>query len=604
MKINFKKVFILILCLSCITPTQIFSAITEGNRQEIVSVDSPIYRAMKTLYISTGLALPSTTGPWTMSEMDMMLSRINPEKLTSAELESYNYLVKEIKRPPRFEPKAAEGIFGFSISGDVTAEMYTHSNPTAFSSPDDWGMEEHMGDYNVPAPLINVPLETWFGNNIYGYSDFSVGINRLLIDMEAQKDSYFLTNILMVPPSQLNDLNFNIPYRAFGSIGGSWWNIAIGRDKLRWGPGESGNLTVGDQIPYHNNLRFTAFSKVFKYTFSISSFVHPMHYIANYGKGGTTDSEGNPIKEYFDPSYSQWDKRDGLNMFISHRLEWRILDKVNMALTESIMYQSAENQFDLLTLSPTVIFHNFYIRDNANSLLSFEADYTFLKHWNVYGEVVIDEFRLPGEFTTSGPPSASGYILGVKTAYPLGKGMLYGSIEGAYTDPFLYIRDSGDYSKDHYGINFVVPTSGFKSSGDSYYVMDFLGYRYGNDSVVGNLNVGYEEYGKWNVDFTFTYWADGVMDMHSKWHSTTPGVDDPSSPTSGKEDGNWDNTSNWADRNAVAHWLIFNISGGYTVIENLDVYAQFRFANVINYANIRGQYENDVQFSLGISYSF
>ena len=234
-------------------------------------------------------------------------------------------------------------------------------------------------------------------------------------------------------------------------------------------------------------------------------------------------------------------------------------------------------------------------------------DYTFLKHWNVYGEVVIDEFRLPGEFDTSGPPSASGYLLGVKTAYPLGKGILSGSIEGVYTDPFLYLRDNGeDYSSEHYGINFVVATPDFKNSGDSYYDLEYLGYRYGNDSIVGNLNIRYEEYGKWSASFDFVYWADGTMDKNSKWHYTTPGVDDPSAPTSGAdEEGSWDpDATNYKNRNAVAHHLIFTLSGGYTVIDNLDIYSQLRFASVINYNNIKGDVESDLSFALGVSYSF
>ena len=80
--------------------SSVFSSITETNRQKIIPVDSPIYRAMKTLYISEGLALPSTTGPWSMAEMDMMLSRINPEKLDSSEMEVYEYLQREIATPP------------------------------------------------------------------------------------------------------------------------------------------------------------------------------------------------------------------------------------------------------------------------------------------------------------------------------------------------------------------------------------------------------------------------------------------------------------------------------------------------------------------------
>ena len=96
------KKFIAFALLSLLMVSAVFSSVTETNRQEIVPVDSPIYRAMKTLYISEGLALPSTTGPWSMAEMDMMLSRINPEKLDSSEMEVYEYLQREIATPPPY----------------------------------------------------------------------------------------------------------------------------------------------------------------------------------------------------------------------------------------------------------------------------------------------------------------------------------------------------------------------------------------------------------------------------------------------------------------------------------------------------------------------
>ena len=591
------KKFIAFALLSLLMVSAVFSSVTETNRQEIVPVDSPIYRAMKTLYISEGLALPSTTGPWSMAEMDMMLSRINPEKLDSSEMEVYEYLQREITTPPRIEPAAAEGLFGFTISADVALEGYLHTNPDDFGDVDMWGDVAHVGDYNETTPLVSVPLETWFGNNIYGFSSFDLGVNRIMDN----PPKLFYTNILMVPPSVLSDLDFNFPNRAFGSIGGSWWNFSIGRDKLRWGPGESGNLTVGGQIPYHNNARFTAFSKVFKYTFSISSFVHPMNYL---NKDGNLD---------FD--FWQDDTREGISMFIAHRLEWRILDKVNMALTESIMYQSASNQFDLLVLSPTAIFHNYYIRGNANSLLSFEADYTFLEHWNLYGEAVIDEFKMPGEFTNDGPPSAYGFILGVKTAYPLDGGMLYGSIEGAYTYPYLYLRQVNEETTGgdpKYGLNFIVDTPDVLGSGRTKYTLDYLGYRYGNDSVVGNLKVGYEKFGKWKAEFDFTYWADGTMDMYSKWARTTPGVDDPVAPTPEHDKGtsgtggSWlpEGESNWESRNAVAHWFILTLSGEWNIIDRLNLYGQIRFLGVLNAGNIRGETATDFQISLGLSYSF
>lgn len=591
-----KFVFSILLCLIT-SSTILFASITDTNRQEIVSVDSPIYRAMKNLYISTGLALPSTTEPWTMAEFDIMLSRIDVNALSEEERATYEYLDKEINGGgSRFNPEMAEGIFGFSISADAAIEAMTHTNAEDFSNYDYWMGWNKVGDFYTPTPLISVPLETWFGDNIYGFSSIYLSLNRNLASADAA-ETKILANFPIDFSALADDISYNYPNRAFGSIGGAWWNIAIGRDKLRWGPGESGNLTVGDQVPYHNNLRFTAFSNVFKYTFSISSFVHPK----NYTKADPNNSD----RDILDLNYSQRDPRSGLSMFIAHRLEWRILDKVNMALTESMMYQSEENQFDLLTLSPTAIFHNFYIRSNSNSLLSFEIDYAFIDHWNVYGEVVIDEFGFGalGDPNAVINPSAFGFIAGFKTAYPIANGILYGSIEGAYTDPFLYIRDDGaSYDGDKYGINFIVANP--EIGKDSAYDLDFLGYRYGNDSIVANLKVGYEEYGKWNAEFEFTYWADGCMDMNSRWKRLSFN-DTPFAPSKDHSaTGNYDSESNWESRNAVAHWFISTIKGSYTIIENLDIYSQVRLINVLNMNNIKSdEVSTDFQFSIGISYS-
>jgi hypothetical protein len=56
-------------------------------------------------------------------------------------------------------------------------------------------------------------------------------------------------------------------------------------------------------------------------------------------------------------------------MFMSHRLEWRMFrDKVNFALTEAIMYQSSTNFIDLQVLNPVMIYHDYYIRSNSNSI--------------------------------------------------------------------------------------------------------------------------------------------------------------------------------------------------------------------------------------------
>ena len=55
-------------------------------------------------------------------------------------------------------------------------------------------------------------------------------------------------------------------------------------------------------------------------------------------------------------------------------------------------------------------------------------------------------------------------MIGTKYSYPTETGVLYGSIEAAYTDPYLYLRDEGsDYTSDKYGTDFIVAFPEFVS---------------------------------------------------------------------------------------------------------------------------------------------
>ena len=175
--------------------------------------------------------------------------------------------------------------------------------------------------------------------------------------------------------------------------------------------------------------------------------------------------------DYLDLYYDQARPREGLSMFIAHRLEWRIGERADMAITEAIMYQSESGNIDLSVLSPTALFHNYYmsptalfhnyyIRGNANSLLSFELDMTIFRNFNFYAVFLIDEINGPGEYDSDEPfpPSAFGAQVGIRTSWPMEHGYLYGSLEGVYTDPFLYLRDDGRDPRGSgaYGVNFIV----------------------------------------------------------------------------------------------------------------------------------------------------
>ncbi len=568
-----------------------------ANVQKIHPIDSPVYDAITYLYVSNGLALPSTGGPWSTDELLKMLDKLDRDAQDDGAKAAYDYVVSML----------SEGDRAVQFGLDVALEGYYHTDTTNFTNEEDW-----IRGYNERKPLMDIVLETWPSNHFYGYSSLYVGGTKFSGYTAAEGpvamfygQEPFTTNLFFLAPGSINELDFAMPYRAFGAFGGDGWSVQIGRDRLSWGPGVTGNLMLGEHLKYHNVGRVAAYGKNFKYTFVTSFFPHPYQYYP------ILDGSNN-----FDNSWSQTQVLAGLNMFMAHRLEWRMFqDKVGLALSESIMYQSLDNTLDLRILNPAMIFHDYYIRSNANSLLTLEVDYTPIKHVNVYGQFAVDEFALPGEPVPgkddNALPTSYGMMAGAKASYPMANGMMYGSFEWAKTDPYLYLRDDGSYAQDagEYGINYVVAIREYYGTGRMLYDEQFLGYQYGPDAVVLNGNVGYREFGKWFAEGNIFYMLHGTHDKWTRWTSVDNGdgvADDHPvfvpGPTDSHESGN-NGDADVSDRNAVSKTLVAGVKGGYTILPGLDVYAQGDFISIKNAGNIDGTDISDVQLTIGVSYS-
>lgn len=421
---------ILILCVVIGSVSLLYSA----NLQKIYSHDSEIYRAIQSLYINQGVALPSTSGPFSGAELLLMIDKININTAPIGEQELYNFVVDSLR-------KEGERVITFTLQTAV--ETYLHTDITNFVKPEEW-----IRGYNERKAPLNLTLESWPGDNFYGYSELAFQGSKYASYNEGSKEPLSttfgvkrVTTNLSFTEDLSKQLDMTIPYRAFASFGSSRWSVQIGREQLSWGAGVSGNFLLSDHVKYHNVGRVTTFTERFKYTFLASFFPHPLNYY-DYKYDEKLEGEYNPYT-------SQLASMHGLRVLIAHRLEGRFFkDRVGFSLTEAIMYQSEDNTFDLSVLSPTAIFHNYYIKANANSLLTIELDYTPIKHLNIYTQIALDEFAVPGAEKQPGEdtladPNAFGVVFGAKSAFILSQGVISATVEGAYTNPYLYLRGIG-----------------------------------------------------------------------------------------------------------------------------------------------------------------
>lgn len=462
-------------------------------------LDSFVYADLEALFISQGLSQPSTTKPWSKDEVGFFLEKLNTTQFSEVERELYDGIRLTIDEQKKVT----------SLGFQASLETYIHTNTDAFITEDDW-----VYSYSQRKPLISLPIDISLGS-FYGFLDLSLS-NRNFDEVDSDitdgiSDLYgqmvLTTNLpFQWKGSEDQYLDAGIPYRAFLAVGGSGWFFQVGRERLSWGPGVSGNFMIGSHLQYHNQARLTAYRDSFTYSFLTSFFPHP--------------------NEIWDNNASSGQARElqGLKMFMAHRFEWRLLnDTLGIVLSEGIMYQHKDGVLDLRVLNPLMIYHNYYIRQNANSLASLEIDYALRKGLNMYGQIAVDELSF-GSIEQNLPddkkhPNGLAFMAGIKHARPIRQGILYAHLEGVYTDPYLYLRSiegNTPHTEPYDTLNYIVALRRWNSD-EVFYDQTYLGYRYGGDAIVLEGSLGFRVPGDWHVNGHLFTMVHGDVDMNTFW---------------------------------------------------------------------------------------
>jgi hypothetical protein len=244
-------------------------------------------------------------------------------------------------------------------------------------------------------------------------------------------------------PWETQRFDLNVPLRAFAAAGGEWWNFQLGRDKVSFGPGRTGNLALSDNPDYYDFARLSFFSDIFKYSIFVSQM--PMSLEENLMYDSRVTDWDDPQKDYLTETTNRY--------FYLHRLDMRFFKKLSIGLSEGVMV--GNSPLELRYLNPVMVFHSFFSwndypvwgtegGDLNGSLFSLDVEWAFLPGWAVYGQVVMNEFSTPYESARfpNQPPPGMGYLLGAEYIHPLADWTLSWYAEMVYTDPFLYTLSS------------------------------------------------------------------------------------------------------------------------------------------------------------------
>ena len=597
------------------------AAASAVNNQKIYSVDTDIYRTISTIYVLTGHALPSTTGPWSADELLKMYEAIDRNDVPPYMKAKYDSALAELV--PGDQIVFRDGSVEFSGTADLELYFHTYNVQAddAISRKDNNGLEEHAfegrswwfaRDLNHIAPLFSLSWETWLTDHFY--SDFVLDFqNAARGNAYGELGSTLLnTNIPMLQNMKFDLKVLDIasfPHRAFAAIGGSGWSFQAGRDRLSWGAGTTGNVVLSDNLPYHDLVRFTAYGGKFKYTYLISFFPNKMNYYNTDDKTGYTGTGNN----------NSTLKLDGLTFFSGHRFEARFFgDRLGLALTEGLIYSSDTNNFQFAALSPMYFMHNSFMSSNSNSTMALEMDWTVIRGLSVYGQILLDQFTMPGFESPLGPdmddpqaPNGSAYLLGAKYITGVKGGVLTINPEFAYVSAFCYLRDgyNAQYGMDYTGaIRSRLYAYEDRGLGTDILYEDYvIGYKYGPDCVVANLAASWEGE-KLSLSANGMFMVHGTHDLWTVWgkvpaHAGEVFYEQYTGPSSShSQNGNYRYADAQSTRNALWYTVDIGLGAQYRLLENLKLSLNIDFVTMRNIFNISGQNASDVQIILGATY--
>jgi len=388
----------------------------------MISAGDPLLEDLRAIVRSQGKSFLSLTPPLSRDEVLVILDDIDPDLLSQPLRLRYEHLLDNLFPQLSFETEN----FAFAVHGRAVLEGRYRSNDDV-----QWLKQD-----NTSQAVFSLPLHLFFADRIELFFEPAIAADPWYYNNPV---SSWGTNI----PWEEARFDLNVPLRAYTAAGGSWWNFQLGRDKVSFGPGKTGNLAVSDNPDYYDFTRLSFFGKSFKYSLFISQMPMSLE-----GNGKSLIDTNNP----FIYNQNGNDLKDTTNRyFYMHRFDMRFFDRLSIGVSEGVMV--GNSPLELRYLNPMMIFHSFFSwedyfgwdgGDLTGSLLSLDVEWAFLPGWVLYGQLVMNEFSTPYEKNNfpDQPPTGMGYLLGAEYVHSFSDWILSWYAEVVYTEPFLYMLSS------------------------------------------------------------------------------------------------------------------------------------------------------------------
>jgi hypothetical protein len=371
------------------------------------------------------MSFTSLTPPFSGNEIRGILQDLDPDALSGPGLAAYDRITGALN-PKLLLPR---GVFNLSLGLDAAPELRVRTNREVY-----WT----RGIHDSPA-FLAIPVNLFFTDYLLINTE-----PMLTSEPSAYEDegARWTANLPYLPER----VDLNLPLRAFAAVAGSWWSFQIGRDRLSFGPGKTGNLALSDTPDFYDFGRISLFSPNFKYSFLISQL--PLSTDTLFAPGFGPASSG---------ELTQTTRR----YLYLHRIDARFFRRLSLGFTEGIMVGNSPPELRFFT--PLGLFHSFFAwndyepwqglgpRGNTlegslvGSLFSVDLEWAIMPGLACYGQLVMHEFSTPYEkerWPDDQPPKGLGYLAGLEYSpgFNSWRASFYGEL--GYTDPYLYVLSS------------------------------------------------------------------------------------------------------------------------------------------------------------------
>ena len=537
-----------------------------GNNTQILQSGHWVYDDLYTLCMESKQSIFIDNQPLSIGELLFYLKNIDYENLSDNTKFIYDKLYSFLKQNDDFLPEQDVRLF---VNLRLNPEFYYKTNDSI-----DWSFAYNYHDFAFTVPVI-----IGFSDYITIEPDFFIGKNYYY----SQKNDNFI-NI----PFAGNQMEFLFPRFAYGSTGkyfDNWgFNFHVGKEGLKIGNTCTGSIIYNDTFETDAYFQLSFFNNILKYTMDVAQV-------------------------------------DNSKYLYLHQLNIHPFSNFKFCMIEGSLLNSS---FELRYLNPFMIMHSFgswydyknklteqelklYREGHFCAYLAFTFEYMPFSNIRIYGLYAQNEILdLGGSRSDSAlsVPDSLGGQLGIQWNIPLkNNSYLKNQFEAVYTSPYLYVKQSPDWSL-------------FRSRTDMQTkknIGSWIGSPFGPDTFSLYFESSYYTSDKWSLGASYNFTIHGensIENLFSKKetydgveiYSYYPSVEYGLAETEEqKQDAKNKGRYMWMTGVNKFHNQ-FTLFSSYSILENLKAYLSFSYNFIFNNLNEEGIFSQGIEFIFGIEY--